>query len=218
MASAPYTLAICGPCGAGKSTLVRRLSALLSIECDVEPVSATLLRQFEVAPKRHALALQQHFIRARHLLMQKTQRQEIRLLDRTLDEDRNVFFKLHLALGFLSHAEYLALENEAFLLQQAADTLSSTMVLTGTTDVLAARMRADESHQRPAWLIDSLPTQMMLYRQWMRSLSRACVIDTTALSLNDLEQIGALIAGWMRTDRTECLRRVLWRFCSEELR
>lgn len=210
----PFTLAISGPCGAGKSLFVKYLSEMLSIDPTPEPIPDDLLRQFELSPSTHALSLQRHFIHTRSLMYERTKSDGVRLLDRTIDEDCEVFFRLHLALGFLTPEQYAALEGEARILLSKAGDPDATIILTATVNCLVARMRADKEHCRPEWLIASLNTQMQLYERWIASQPKACVIETTALTCETLEQIARKIAKWLQTDQAVPLQTILEAFVS----
>jgi deoxyadenosine/deoxycytidine kinase len=166
---------VSGPTGAGKSTFGNALEThgffLIREEVDQE-----LYNKFTNQPSRYCFELQWQIMSSRR---EKYQRQSVRrkmVIDRSIDEDLEVFCRLFLELGFLSHTQFYALKQE-FGSQTWDIAPDLVLFLFATPEVLSARLKQDG---RDSLISDSLELQLALYEDWVASCRHHLVwIDNT---------------------------------------
>jgi len=101
-------------------------------------------------------------------------------LDRTLDEDMEVFFKLYRAMGELTDDELNRLSHRWFMCDMRA---RATHYCVLSTSLREAEARLSARPHTPPWLLETLPLQIELYDQWLRELKIPhAVMDVSAAS------------------------------------
>ena len=117
---------------------------------------------------------------------------ETMVLDRTIAEDREVFFRLHQHLGSLSPtrvAELVALSDEVERVAGLEPT--ALVLLRARSDVLRARMISDG---RPTWLIESLEHQLTLYEDYYAQVGVPRLsVDTSMFNLGDMRRLALFV-------------------------
>jgi len=158
-------LAISGPSGAGKSKTIDALARLgfaVVSEPLVEIQDAQGGQRY-----RSGFAVQKTIVQRRARMIQAVLHEPLAFLDRSLDEDRGVFFPLYVALNFLTLDQQAQLEQMPELSDHTLHP-AGFVLLMASLPVL--RQRLTTRNAKP-WLIDSLADQCALYEEWFRSLS-----------------------------------------------
>ncbi|MCX6639097.1 MAG: deoxynucleoside kinase [bacterium] len=104
------TISVAGNIGAGKTTLAQRISEILHFESFLEPVAFNpYLEDFYLQPNRWSFPLQVVFLTQKFKLMQQLQQSpHHRVLDRTLQEDAEVFAATQFHSGFMDQRDWEA--------------------------------------------------------------------------------------------------------------
>ncbi len=187
-------IALAGPCGAGKTTVARTLAEkdanYIWIQ-EIEPPPA--IRNSGSPTPEVAEEFQKAAITSRYQISLDDSASRIVILDRTLEEDREIFYPLYSRLGFLREEQvrrltHLSLECEAFV-----GSPDCAIILTAQREVLKQRIIHSG---RPAWLIESFDLQYALYADWIeRSRGRFITIDVSEMDpTNVCRVIQGLIA------------------------
>lgn len=135
-------------------------------------------------------AIQREFLEMR-LQQVLTTRSGVVVLDRTVDEDRYVFLRLHQEIGGLSGEELARLDQLAEYTGTRIGAPAATVILRADPDILRNRI-TDLS--RPAWLAESLDRQLELYAALVANTRGAILeVDTTNRSPETLTPTAAWI-------------------------
>lgn len=182
-------IGLAGPCGVGKSTLARYAETFCNVGVVHEPVLDNLLREYDRNPTLATVQLQESIISLRAEGFLKLSNDLI-LLDRSIAEDREIFFPLHYMKGSLSRDDIQRLLICAEKAEAMLESPCAFIVLTADEIVLKGRAMQDG---RPQWLVDSLGLQIDLYRKWLETLTVPfLVVDTTHRTLSEV----CLILRW----------------------
>lgn len=191
-----FLLGVCGPTGAGKSTLGRIIAQEAKCEFLPEPIPHETLEAFKTAPVENGWLLQKEILTRKLDAYRRLHPCKRIVMDRTIAEDRTVFFEMHHTLGFLSLAHLNHLRGLSNQIETEIGLPNAVIFVTAETQVLRKRMLED---CRPQWLIDCLPIQLSLYDAFLRSLQqRHITIDSTQLTLSDLNEISTWICETMK--------------------
>lgn len=190
-------ITLSGPSGSGKSYLTKVLARYKRVAAVNEPVSDSLLEKFEREPSKYSYELQNYIIEEKILNIRKLMNDkyiDIIIIDRTVLEDVNIFFKLHHLLGFLSVTEMSRLTALAHEYNRSIIVPRVIKIgLNANKDVLLYRLNNDNKHKRPDWLINSMQLQCALYNEWFKTENFDNFIDTTFLKIIDLQKISKII-------------------------
>lgn len=185
--SRPFVLGLCGPTGAGKSTLTELLCRRPGWRAIREPHPVDLLADVEAGVAGAGYALQHYFITASADLALANWDAEVLILDRLLPECYEVFLPLHRELGNITTDEFERLRVVATEHESRLGMPDAMIVLWAPADVLLTRMRTDVAHVRPEWLMASLDLQLSLYRQWLTNVQFPFVeVDTSSIQPDEL--------------------------------
>lgn len=187
-----FSLAISGPTGAGKSTLARMIGSHKGVTVVSEKIPDQLFRKFYDNPHRYCYSLQQQIIQNRAKKF-KGANQQIRVIDRMVHEDIEVFANLHKELGFLNEKHVSELRDIATPLKKDLGTPDAIVFITAKPFKLRERMKTKSA---PFFLIDSIDLQISLYKTWRNKLDGPILdIDNTSLSYRQLQNIADWIYG-----------------------
>ncbi|MBU4319705.1 MAG: deoxynucleoside kinase [Nitrospinae bacterium] len=191
-----FIIGIGGPCGSGKSTFTKIFSGFLNIQLIDEPIPKDILDAFESNPSTYSFSLQEAIIKGKIQGVDKLNNSKTILFDRTIEEDREVFFKLHNNLGFLNNDELLKLISISKNAENHIGKLNKLILLTARPDILIQRIKNDNNHIRPSWLVDSMTEQIKLYSEWDTFQNPDNIkIDTSEMTIADLKIFAKKIYG-----------------------
>lgn len=171
----PLVIGIAGPCGAGKTTLAAAFEKLSDVGVVGEPIFPDLSETLSIPRSDTGALLQDRILRGRAEAAASV-KDAIIVLDRSVAEDREVFFPLHRHLGSLSEHDEQRLSGVAEAMELAIGVPVAMVILTASIDTLQRRARDDG---RPEWLVESLPLQLELYHRWLRAIEVPFVIVNT---------------------------------------
>lgn len=188
-------IAISGPTGVGKTTVARCIAARSASAVIPEPLPLGLIELVASEPARYCGALQWEFVAERTRAIETACSQledgELAFVDRTLSEDRDVFFNLHHGQGRLTVRELNSLVGFVAASERSVPSASAVVYLTARTDTLRQRLLSRGSL---GIIVDSLETQVALYHSWYARCSAPSVsIDTTHLSMEEM----STLADWI---------------------
>lgn len=184
------TIGLIGPCGSGKSTLAIAFSALPDVDVALE-IPPKALESNPPYTSLNVMALQREFLQTR-LRQATAARSKILVLDRTVEEDREVFLRLHYELGGITRAELAQLDEFAELTGALIGTPDAIVILKANPETLRLRIG---NRARPDWIVASFDRQLSLYATLVAKTKGSVLeIDTTALSASTLRQIAPWIA------------------------
>jgi deoxyadenosine/deoxycytidine kinase len=104
-------------------------------------------------------------------------RTPLAIMDRHFSEDRDIFFRLHLALRHLTQPEYEALVDEVTMLEEHFPSPFRIIYVNAPRNVLLARMHRQ---RQPNWLTDNLDLQLRLYSEWLEARATEHLVVNTA--------------------------------------
>jgi len=186
-----FNLGICGPTGAGKSTIARAIATLPRVSLIPEIIPEKLLERFVNEPRKYAYDLQREIVTSRLDMWMKARFSPIIVWDRTAEEDREVFFNLHFRLGFLSATQLEKLRQLSFEVEASAGKPDAMIYVSASVESLKKRLINDG---KPNWLLDTLDLQLSMYREYQAHLP--CVqleIDTTVTEPSQLVNLSTWI-------------------------
>jgi len=168
-----------GPTGAGKTTLARSLRTS-GYSIVPEDVPEGLFRAFVSEPAVNCEPLQRHIMQARYDGWCKVSGHPKIAFDRSIDEDIEVFCKMHRRAGLLTAEQFDRLAQLGKFLQAQIPVPDLIVSVTSGQDVLRRRI---QNLAGPALIFDNLKEQMSLYTEWLQNRSGEVLeLDTTRLS------------------------------------
>lgn len=188
---AMFNLALSGPTGSGKTTLSKMLENECNFDLVKEEIPHELFLKFQHNPKKYCFDYQKEIIKSRYKNY-LSGINYIKIIDRTPDEDVEVFCALYNNLGFLSSSELKQLRNILCVSSSVIGHIDVTIYVTANANTLKSRLL---KRGEPPILIDNLPLQLELYKNWENNNLKSIIeIDNTYLSLTNLDNIAELIA------------------------
>ena len=168
-----------GPTGAGKTSLARSLRTS-GYSIVGEDVPEELFRAFLSEPDVHCEPLQRHIMQARYDGWRKVSGLPLIAFDRSIEEDIEVFCKMHRRAGLLTTEQFDRLAQFGKSLQAQIPEPDLIVSVTAHQDVLRRRL---QNLAGPALIIDNLKEQISLYAEWLQNRSGEVLeLDTTRLS------------------------------------
>jgi deoxyadenosine/deoxycytidine kinase len=181
------TIWISGPTGAGKSTMAESFERL-GYKRVGEDLPSDLFRAFMSEPQRYCEALQEKIMRSRFERWHEVSGGTRVIFDRSLEEDAQVFCRMHRQLGFLDSAQFERLDAIArdLLGQMPRPTL--ILLLWPEQSVLAERV-TEATH--PRLIVQNLGLQLALYSDWVSTQQHQNIlkVDNSACSVEAVEQL-----------------------------
>jgi deoxyadenosine/deoxycytidine kinase len=168
-----------GPTGAGKTSLARslRTNGYAIVE---ESVPGNLFRAFASEPIANCELLQRHLMQARLDGWRKVMGAPRIAFDRSIDEDIEVFCRLHKRTGVLTQRQFNSLAQFGRTLQVEIPNPDLIVFVNSVPEVLLRRLQNSET---PAPIIKSLGLQISLYSRWLRGRREEVLqLDTTRSS------------------------------------
>ena len=178
-----------GPTGAGKTSIARLLDAAgHSIVREYAPEN--LFQAFACDPVDGCEPLQRYLMQARAEGWRDVQDTPYVVFDRSIDEDINVFCKMHKGNGLLTERQFDSLKQLGDTLQNRIPAPDLIVFVSADYDVLSRRI---QSARVPSVIAQTLQMQIFLYAEWLRTRTEELLrIDTTYLTNRTL---GKLISG-----------------------
>jgi deoxyadenosine/deoxycytidine kinase len=168
-----------GPTGAGKTSLARSLRTS-GYSIVKEDVPEELFRAFLSEPTVYCEQLQRHIMQARFDGWRKVSGQPLVAFDRSIDEDIEVFCKMHRQAGLLTTEQFDKLAQFGRSLQTQIPEPDLIVFVTSDQAVLHRRL---QNLAGPALIIANLKEQISLYTEWLQNRSGEVLeLDTTRLS------------------------------------
>ena len=182
---------ISGPTGSGKSTLAALMGGT-GYRVIREELPRDLFQAFRRDPSQHCASLQEAIILSRATQWRIAAGRRNVVFDRSVDEDINIFCRMHHERRLLDYSAYARLR---FLAENIIAELPKpdlVIYLAPSVDVLTTRV-IDVGH--PPFIIDNLQRQVALYEDWFRGLNRPAIrIDNSTCDRKTLESLFALAA------------------------
>ena len=168
-----------GPTGAGKTSLARSLRE--NGYCIVEEnLPAGLFRAFASEPAANCEPLQRQLMQTRLDGWRKVVGAPRIAFDRSIDEDINVFCRMHRRAGLLTKRQFDALTQFGKALQDEIPVPDLIVYVTSNPDVLMSRIHNLDT---PPAIIENFRRQISLYSEWLRSRREEILqLDTSRLS------------------------------------
>lgn len=177
---------ISGPTGSGKSTLAGLLGRL-GYEIVREELPPDLFRAFRTDPARHCASLQEAIMLSRRAQWERVSGRENVVFDRSVDEDIEVFCRMHHERGLLNYAAYARLRSFAEGIIAELPKPDLIAFLWPPIDVLRARL---QNNGHPDMIIDGLARQVALYEEWVAGRQEPMIrVDNSACSTGALESL-----------------------------
>jgi len=170
---------ISGPTGAGKTTLTRCLrdGGYAAVG---EDLLGGRLEQFASDPKANCEPLQRHLMTARFESWKKIRSAPGIVFDRSIDEDVNVFCKMHVHAGWLTENEFRNLAAFGQALQEQMPNPDLIIFVTASLAVLLERVQHSGG---PPQILHSLKDQLVLYSDWLETRKEEkMLVDTSKVS------------------------------------
>jgi deoxyadenosine/deoxycytidine kinase len=175
-----------GPTGAGKTTLAHslRTSGYSIIE---EDVPEELFSSFLTEPALYCEPLQHHIMQARYDGWRKVADTPLIAFDRSIDEDIEVFCRMHRRAGLLTAEQFARLAEYGKSLQSQMPEPDLTVFVTSDQNVLRRRML---NLAGPPLIINNLKEQISLYAEWLQNRhGEVLELNTTRLSAKTLAEL-----------------------------
>jgi deoxyadenosine/deoxycytidine kinase len=180
---------ISGPTGSGKSTLAGLMGGT-GYRVIREELPRDLFQAFRRDPERHCASLQEAIILSRATQWRIAAGRKNVVFDRSVDEDIDIFCRMHHERGFLDYSAYARLR---FLAENIIAELPKPdliIYLSPRLDVLTTRV-LDAGH--PQFIADNLQRQVALYEEWFRRQNGSAIrIDNSACDRGTLESLFGL--------------------------
>jgi deoxyadenosine/deoxycytidine kinase len=177
---------ISGPTGSGKSTLAR-LMGETGFRVVREELPRDLFEAFRRDPAQHCASLQEAIILSRSMQWLRAAGRKNVVFDRSVDEDLEVFCRMHFERGLLNYSSYARIRILAQNVRVELPKPDLIIFLSPAREVLAARV-LDAGH--PDEIVGNLPRQIELYEEWFRGRNEAAIrIDNSACDLKTLESL-----------------------------
>jgi deoxyadenosine/deoxycytidine kinase len=158
-----------------------------------EELPPDLFQAFRHDPARHCASLQEAIILSRATQWRIAGGRKNIVFDRSVDEDIEIFCRLHHECGLLDYSAYARLR---FLAENIiAELPKPDLVIyqSPRLDVLTTRV-IKEGH--PELIVDNLQRQVALYEEWFSKQDGATIrIDNSACDRETLESLFGLAAG-----------------------
>lgn len=188
-------IGISGPCGSGKSTFTKLIADILKVNLIEEPIPLDILNDFNNSQTKNSFTLQTAFIQGKIDGIKRHSDYPTIIFDRTIEEDREVFFQLHYSLGFLTSDQLVKLIDFSEQAEKEIGKANKSIILTANLETLNSRIVADTKNKRPDWLLNSMSEQFSLYEKWKNSKSEdTVIIDTSSMTLEDIKKLAIEIA------------------------
>ena len=181
-----FMLAVSGPTGAGKSTIAKMIGQHDGVELARERIPRQLFLEFSVNPRKYCYELQKQIVlsRAKEIGVLKSR---IQVIDRTICEDIEVFFRLHRELGYLTERQLIDLLKIAKRYEVKIGSPDAIVFVTAKPFRLKERMIIQEN---PVFLIESINIQLRLYERWRNGIDNPVLdIENTNLTMDQLQSI-----------------------------
>jgi deoxyadenosine/deoxycytidine kinase len=178
---------VSGPTGAGKSSLTdafRRIGYAVVREQLYEKAYRDFIRD----PIRHCALLQEQIMHSRYEAWRGLSIVSRRVVfDRSIDEDANVFCRLHHELGFLDDQQYERLKNLARNLQDMMPDPNLIVFMCPRMEVLEERV-TELTH--PSQIVRTLGRQVSLYVQWLTTRTEDVLrLDNSGCKVQTVRQL-----------------------------
>jgi deoxyadenosine/deoxycytidine kinase len=152
-----------------------------------EKLPNATFRAFASDPVQHCAPLQEDIMRSRYEGWQALSRARRLIFDRSLDEDANVFCRMHHDLGYLDDQQYQRLGNLARNLQSVMPRPDLIIFMCPEMHVLAKRVV--ETTQPPI-IVQNLDRQVSLYGEWLATRREEIIrVDNSDCSLQTLRYL-----------------------------
>jgi len=163
-----------GATGSGKTST----SAILAqVGCSVvrEEVPPKLFQAFLSDPTKYCEELQETLMRSRYSQFQLVRDERYVIFDRSVEEDLEVFCRMHHETGYLRDDAMARLETLAAELKADLPT-PDLIIYLKVNEVLLSQRMAEIGH--PKLIVDSLSAQLKLYSKWVSCLKgNVLVVD-----------------------------------------
>ena len=175
-----------GPTGGGKTSISQALRAS-GFSIVEETVPPDLFRSFAADPISNCEALQRDIMSARLNGWRAVSRNPRIVFDRSVDEDIEVFCRMHQGAGLLTDTQVEALGQFASEIQRELPNPDLILFISAETDVLLDRLKKAGA---PPLIVANLHHQLSLYSRWLRDRPEEIVkLDTTRLAARAMAQL-----------------------------
>lgn len=171
---ARITIAVAGNIGSGKTTLAQRISEVLHFEAFLEPVAANpYLEDFYLNPARWSFPLQVVFFTQKLRLLQRLQQSpHHRVLDRTLQEDAEVFAATQHQAGFMDERDWQAYRELYRAIEPSIVLPDLILYLQADVDFLMYRIQRRSRQEEKPISEEYLGQLNEAYDRWIEEISR----------------------------------------------
>jgi deoxyadenosine/deoxycytidine kinase len=177
---------ISGPTGAGKTTLTAILQSFGYATVE-ERLSQDRLNAFTSDPVRHCASLQEEIMRSRLDGWQKLTNASRVVFDRSVDEDLNVFCRMHFESGFLTDQQFRNLKDLAGKLTMLLPMPDLILFMCPRPKTLARRVTL-QTH--PEFIVHNLERQRALYSEWLETRSEdVLTLDNSDCKLETIQRL-----------------------------
>jgi deoxyadenosine/deoxycytidine kinase len=153
---------ISGPTGAGKSTLAHHFREF-GYSLVEERVPSDIYRAFTVDPKRHCFQLQEQIMRSRFEAWKSLAGSSNLVFDRSIDEDAQVFCRMHHELGLIDDVQHEQLLR--FNMQLQSRMPGPDVIVFICPQLAVLEERVTELTHAPT-IVQNLERQLSLYDEW----------------------------------------------------
>ena len=168
-----------GPTGAGKTSLARSLDKT-GFSIVEEDIPQDLFRDFVAEPVAKCESLQRHLMQSRLIRWQNISGHSRIVFDRSIDEDIEVFCRMHRRTGLLTQTQFDSLADFGRNLQDQIPKPDLIVFVTASPVALLNRI---QNANGPALIVDNLNDQISLYSEWLQTrIEQVMNIDTTRIS------------------------------------